>query len=131
MLLEEKLTSVLRLYHDDAPGYRTATDVMLCVLWCSPTEVVIVAHKGEHTRKSFRELVRWLDESGVEVVRSERAGGSEKPSPCAVRGADGWDVTVVKELVARFGRPSSSARATLTSGSPATGRACNRARATD
>ena len=104
MLIEEKLTSVVRLYHaDEGVAYTDATDVMLTVLWCSPTEITIIGHMGKHTRKSFRELVQWLDDSGVHVIRSERAGGSLRPPPCAVRGADGWDVTRVADLVARFG----------------------------
>jgi hypothetical protein len=92
--------SELRFFEAANPPPMAPFDACCLVVWETERVIWLRMLHGRLTRKLMRELLAWLVERGVDVVRSHRATGHVLP--LGVERSDGSWETRVADLAARF-----------------------------
>lgn len=108
MIRHTPTLSELRFFEAANPPPMAPFDACCLVVWETERVIWLRMLHGRLTRKLMRELLAWLVERRVDVVRSHRATGHVLP--LAVERPDGTWETKVADLAARFNAPASDAR---------------------
>ena len=76
MVRQEVLVTVLRFYTQENPKERDSYVAVCTLLWESPSIVWLKGLHGNLTRKVLRDLVQWLLDNKISLVKAIRASGS-------------------------------------------------------
>ena len=99
MIRHETVTSTLRFYWRASDDPFAQYDAICTVVWESPRVVWIRGLHGTLSRRLLRELLAWLVDNHILVVKSHR--DSARVLPLGVVHADGHTEINVAELAAR------------------------------
>jgi hypothetical protein len=103
MYIDEQRLSELRLYDcDELPDYWRKPDVQLHIQWLNPGVVYVTDLHGTFSARTRADLLQWMQDKRVQMVRAERGRGHTLP--CAQSHPDGGLVVYRDELLARLAR---------------------------
>jgi hypothetical protein len=100
MLRHEFLITLLRFYKEDKPSNYADYSAVCNLVWETPTTIWLKGFHGDMTRKNFRELLDFLVDNKIEIVKAFRS--PKHILPLAVEKEGGYFEIKVRDLVNRF-----------------------------